>query len=81
MKKNYFSLHQLPKLQSTSFWFERILGIKILHSMGKTNNFIEGLPWAVHKHWCKKGHMALLKKIQEFSKNCTFILKNEIIHD
>jgi hypothetical protein len=49
--------------------------------MGKTNNFIEGLPWAVHKHWCKKGHMALLKKIQEFSKNCTFILKNEIIHD
>jgi hypothetical protein len=26
-KKIYFSLHKLPKLQSTSFWFQGILGV------------------------------------------------------
>jgi hypothetical protein len=28
LKKNYFSSHKLPKLQSTSFWSQGILGIR-----------------------------------------------------
>jgi hypothetical protein len=28
LKKNYFSLHKLPKQQSTSFWSQGILGVK-----------------------------------------------------
>jgi hypothetical protein len=28
LKKNYFSSHKLPKQQSTSFWFQGILGVK-----------------------------------------------------
>jgi hypothetical protein len=28
LKKNYFSLHKLPKQQSTSFWSQEILGVK-----------------------------------------------------
>jgi hypothetical protein len=27
-KKNYFSSNKLPKQQSTSFWSQRILGVK-----------------------------------------------------
>jgi hypothetical protein len=30
LKKNYFSSHKLPKLQSTSFWSRGILGSKTL---------------------------------------------------
>jgi hypothetical protein len=29
LKKNYFSSHKLPKQQSTSFWSQGILGIKL----------------------------------------------------
>jgi hypothetical protein len=29
LKKNYFSSHKLPKQQSTSFWSQGILGVKI----------------------------------------------------
>jgi hypothetical protein len=29
--KNYFSSHKLPKQQSTIFWSQGILGVKILH--------------------------------------------------
>jgi hypothetical protein len=29
MKKNYFSSHKLPKQQSTSFWSQGILGVKL----------------------------------------------------
>jgi hypothetical protein len=28
LKKIYFSSHKLPKQQSTSFWFQGILGVK-----------------------------------------------------
>jgi hypothetical protein len=28
LRKDYFSSHKLPKLQSTSFWSQGILGIK-----------------------------------------------------
>jgi hypothetical protein len=28
LKKNYFSLHKLPKLQLTNFWSQGILGVK-----------------------------------------------------
>jgi hypothetical protein len=28
LKKNYFSLHKLPKLEETNFWSQGILGIK-----------------------------------------------------
>jgi hypothetical protein len=28
LKKIYFSLHKLPKQQSTSFWSQGILGVK-----------------------------------------------------
>jgi hypothetical protein len=28
LKKKYFSLHKLPKQQSTSFWSQEILGVK-----------------------------------------------------
>jgi hypothetical protein len=28
LKKNYFSLHKLPKQQATSFWSQGILGVK-----------------------------------------------------
>jgi hypothetical protein len=30
LKQNYFSSHKLPKQQSTSFWSQGILGVKIL---------------------------------------------------
>jgi hypothetical protein len=30
LKKKYFSLHKLPKQQSTSFWSQGILGVKNL---------------------------------------------------
>jgi hypothetical protein len=30
LKKNYFSSHKLPKQQSTSFWSQGILGLKII---------------------------------------------------
>jgi hypothetical protein len=29
LKKNYFSSHKLPKQQSTSFWSQGILGVKV----------------------------------------------------
>jgi hypothetical protein len=29
LKKNYFSSHKLPKQQSTSFWSQGILGVKL----------------------------------------------------
>jgi hypothetical protein len=29
LKKNYFSSHKLPKQQSTSFWSQGILGVKM----------------------------------------------------
>jgi hypothetical protein len=29
LKKSYFSSHKLPKQQSTSFWSQGILGVKI----------------------------------------------------
>jgi lipid-A-disaccharide synthase-like uncharacterized protein len=29
---NYFSSHKLPKQQSTSFWYQGILGVKIVAS-------------------------------------------------
>jgi hypothetical protein len=29
MEKKYFSSHKLPKLQSTSFWSQGILGVNI----------------------------------------------------
>jgi hypothetical protein len=32
LKKNYFSSHKLPKQQSTNFWSQGILGVKILDS-------------------------------------------------
>jgi hypothetical protein len=42
MKKIYFSSHKLPKQQSTSFWSQGILGIKVCsHLEGWMNgNFI-----------------------------------------
>jgi hypothetical protein len=30
LKKNYFSSHELPKQQSTNFWSQGILGVKLL---------------------------------------------------
>jgi hypothetical protein len=30
LRKNYFSSHKLPKQQLTSFWFQGILGVKLL---------------------------------------------------
>jgi hypothetical protein len=35
LKKLNFSSHKLPKLQSTSFWFQGILGIKITLNVTK----------------------------------------------
>jgi hypothetical protein len=33
LKKNYFSSHKLPKQQSTNFWSQGILGIKIAYKV------------------------------------------------
>jgi hypothetical protein len=30
LKRNYFSSHKLPKQQSTSFWSQGILGVKVI---------------------------------------------------
>jgi hypothetical protein len=34
LKKNYFSSHKLPKQQSTSFWSQGILGVKVKEDSG-----------------------------------------------
>jgi hypothetical protein len=33
LKKNYYSSHKLPKQQSTSFWSQGILGVKLLYML------------------------------------------------
>jgi hypothetical protein len=38
LKKNYFSSHKLPKQQSTNFWSQGILGVKI--QMQKKNTLL-----------------------------------------
>jgi hypothetical protein len=34
LKKKYFSSHKLPKKQSTSFWSQGILGVKLSGGLG-----------------------------------------------
>jgi hypothetical protein len=33
LKKKYFSLHKLPKQQSTTFWSQEILGVNVHNSI------------------------------------------------
>jgi hypothetical protein len=40
LKKNYFSSHKLPKQQSTSFWFQGILGVKKKQGLDQTKTQI-----------------------------------------
>jgi hypothetical protein len=42
-KKNYFSSHKLPKQQSTSFWSQGILGVKLFQVDDMFKNFVKNL--------------------------------------
>jgi hypothetical protein len=44
LKKNYFSPHKLPKQQSTRFWSQGILGVKVakLNVNGKLDSMVIG---------------------------------------
>jgi hypothetical protein len=59
LKKNYFSSHKLPKQQSTSFWSQGILGVKLHHFLiflslisswkghfSKVREVLDGIPWS-----------------------------------
>jgi hypothetical protein len=54
LKKDYFSSHKLPKQQSTSFWSQGILGVKLQYVPTNdmtADTLTKSLPQAKHMHY------------------------------
>jgi hypothetical protein len=52
MKKIYFSSHKLPKQQSTSFWSQGILGVKVGELVSGRKRNVATLTWNMDLIFC-----------------------------